>query len=363
MRHRRGRVVEVDDLDDFDRRLAAGRARPQRLAAAARWTCASAATGCGRAASRARCSSAAGSPTGDEAERRGPRRRGLPDAPRRPARPLPRRASTPPPSSTATPATADSLDARGYAWAESGLDRDGLLAATLHDHAIDEALAAWVAGRSVVGVMGGHGVERGERRLRRRRTARAAARRHATPWRPAAAPARWRRPTSAPGWRARPTTRSRRVLAAVARVPDYRGRIGAWAGAGLDALATVGRDHRHPRHPDVALRARAAQRVRLRHRQVRPQRGARGGAAGDLRRRHRVPARRRRHRAGGLPGRLRELLRRPGVGRPDGAGRPRPLDRGRCRCGRCCSRLADGRAMAGHVHLVDTVEEAAAVIG
>ncbi len=54
------------------------------------------------------------------------------------------------------------LDARGYAWAQRVPDRDDALAAALHDHAIDEALAAWVSGRRVVGVMGGHALQRGE---------------------------------------------------------------------------------------------------------------------------------------------------------------------------------------------------------
>lgn len=53
-----------------------------------------------------------------------------------------------------------SLDARAYAWAGAGVDPD--LAAALHDHAVDEALAAWTAGRHLVGVMGGHALQRGE---------------------------------------------------------------------------------------------------------------------------------------------------------------------------------------------------------
>lgn len=59
-----------------------------------------------------------------------------------------------------TPVYRDSLDARAYAWSrEHG--RDATLARALHDHAIDTALAAWVQGRSVVGVMGGHAAARG----------------------------------------------------------------------------------------------------------------------------------------------------------------------------------------------------------
>jgi predicted Rossmann-fold nucleotide-binding protein len=56
---------------------------------------------------------------------------------------------------------ADSLDARTYAWSQTAHDRDASMAKALHDHAIDEALAAWVSGRRLVGVMGGHALERG----------------------------------------------------------------------------------------------------------------------------------------------------------------------------------------------------------
>jgi predicted Rossmann-fold nucleotide-binding protein len=51
-----------------------------------------------------------------------------------------------------------SLDARAYAWSR-GADPD--LAQALHDHAIDAALTRWVEGRRLVGVMGGHAIPRG----------------------------------------------------------------------------------------------------------------------------------------------------------------------------------------------------------
>jgi predicted Rossmann-fold nucleotide-binding protein len=65
-----------------------------------------------------------------------------------------------------TPRYAASLDARAYAWSQrrSGLgatSREEALARALHDHAIDEALTAWIAGRRTLGVMGGHALERG----------------------------------------------------------------------------------------------------------------------------------------------------------------------------------------------------------
>ena len=57
---------------------------------------------------------------------------------------------------------ADSLDGRAYAWTQRCAGRDDTLAAALHDHAIDEALASWAQGRHLIGVMGGHALQRGE---------------------------------------------------------------------------------------------------------------------------------------------------------------------------------------------------------
>jgi predicted Rossmann-fold nucleotide-binding protein len=55
---------------------------------------------------------------------------------------------------------ADSLDARAYVWSRQPPTPQATLAQALHDHAIDEALTAWVAGRHLVGVMGGHDLDR-----------------------------------------------------------------------------------------------------------------------------------------------------------------------------------------------------------
>ncbi len=57
-----------------------------------------------------------------------------------------------------------SLDARAYGWSQVHDNQDALLARTLHDHAIDVALADWLAGRSRprVGLMGGHALSRDE---------------------------------------------------------------------------------------------------------------------------------------------------------------------------------------------------------
>lgn len=53
-----------------------------------------------------------------------------------------------------------SLDARAYAWSLRPDSDEATLAMALHDHAVDEALAAWIEGRSIVGVMGGHAHQR-----------------------------------------------------------------------------------------------------------------------------------------------------------------------------------------------------------
>ncbi|WP_243057292.1 LOG family protein [Nocardioides sp. SR21] len=59
------------------------------------------------------------------------------------------------------PRYADSLDALAYAWSQRPSDPGSALGRALHDHTIDLALESWVAGRGLVGVMGGHRLDRG----------------------------------------------------------------------------------------------------------------------------------------------------------------------------------------------------------
>lgn len=54
-----------------------------------------------------------------------------------------------------------SFDARAYAWVLGTCGPAEALAEVLHDQAIDTALGDWAGGRSLVGVMGGHASERG----------------------------------------------------------------------------------------------------------------------------------------------------------------------------------------------------------
>lgn len=55
-----------------------------------------------------------------------------------------------------------SPDARIYAWAQRESSRDAMLAQALHDHSIGIALSSWIRHRRLVGVMGGHRAVRGE---------------------------------------------------------------------------------------------------------------------------------------------------------------------------------------------------------
>ncbi len=54
-----------------------------------------------------------------------------------------------------------SFDSSVLGWSRADHSRESALTRALHDHAIDEALTRWVAGRRLVGVMGGHALARG----------------------------------------------------------------------------------------------------------------------------------------------------------------------------------------------------------
>jgi predicted Rossmann-fold nucleotide-binding protein len=55
---------------------------------------------------------------------------------------------------------AATLDASAYAWSRGPRTLDRSLAMALHDHAIDDAVEEFAAGRNIVGVTGGHAVRR-----------------------------------------------------------------------------------------------------------------------------------------------------------------------------------------------------------
>ncbi|WP_309129335.1 Rossmann fold nucleotide-binding protein [Microbacterium sp.] len=55
-----------------------------------------------------------------------------------------------------------SPDARIYAWSQRESTRDAALAQALHDHSVGIALSRWIASHRLVGVMGGHKAVRGQ---------------------------------------------------------------------------------------------------------------------------------------------------------------------------------------------------------
>ncbi len=327
MRRSRGRVVQVESLGDFDRRVAAGATRlagwrvrgvdlRDRGAVLAGLRVAGATfLGCTFA-------------PGDEERVEGAGALVLPPLTIAPvdvyrSEPLHRRGAV-----RRRRRTSARCDGRAYAWSQTRGGADDALARSLHDHAIDEALTAWIAAQAP-GRRDGRprGAARGDAEYAdAARLGHALGAHHvvATGGGPGAMeaanlgvlPGRLPRlrasPTPSPPW-----PRCRRSGP----------RSTTWLRPALEVCARGRRAARLARDPDLALRPRAVERLRHRHRQVLPQRHARGDPARGLRRRHRLPPRRRRHRPGGLPGRLRELLRRRVLGRRDGPGRARVLDR------------------------------------
>ncbi|MEJ7831639.1 MAG: Rossmann fold nucleotide-binding protein [Nocardioides sp.] len=158
MKHTRGRVVLVESVDDLDRRLSAG---ARDLAG---WRL------CGldladRSAELAACRVAGATFVGCELAA-GDRRRievvgglVLPAPAERPVD-VHRTALYTPDELYDNPTYARSLDALAYAWSQRPASPQDMLAMALHDHAVDGALAAWAGPRRLVGVMGGHAAHR-----------------------------------------------------------------------------------------------------------------------------------------------------------------------------------------------------------
>jgi predicted Rossmann-fold nucleotide-binding protein len=134
------------------------------------------------------------------------------------------------------------LDARVYGWSRQRTAADDLamtLAQALHDHAVDDALREFVAGRRLVGVMGGHAVGRdSEEYADAARLGRALARTGyvvATGGGPGA--------MEAANLGARLSDASDddldRVLGRVADVPHFRPSVDAWARVAFQVLAEL----------------------------------------------------------------------------------------------------------------------------
>ncbi|GAA3805928.1 Rossmann fold nucleotide-binding protein [Nocardioides panacisoli] len=136
-----------------------------------------------------------------------------------------------------TASYADSLDHRAYVWSRETQTSDAMLARALHDEGVDDALGAWIKGRSMVGVMGGHAVERGQpaytdaARLGRLLAGRATV---ATGGGPGA--------MEATNLGARlsgdPDETLEEALARLAAAPSFRPSIDAWLAAARDVLSS-----------------------------------------------------------------------------------------------------------------------------
>jgi predicted Rossmann-fold nucleotide-binding protein len=235
MRKTRGRVVEVESLADFDRRVASG---PTSLAG---WHV-QAVDLSGRSAVLRRLTvggalflGCAFAPGDEESVRA----RGAVVFPLVPGVPVDtyRAALYTPRELYDTADYATSLDARAFAWSQQPVDLDATLAQSLHDHAIDDALAAWVRGRQLVGVMGGHTLRRAEEGYgQAARLGHALGQRYvvATGGGPGAMEA-----ANLGAYLARrPLGDLDAAVAMLAGVPSYRPDVGAWAGA---AFAVVDR--------------------------------------------------------------------------------------------------------------------------
>ena len=141
------------------------------------------------------------------------------------------------------------------------------------------ALDAVVAGRRVVGVMGGHALTQGRRRVPRRRPAGPGRRPHRRA-------RRHRRRSRRDGgrqprghaWPDTPTRRSTRPCRCSPRVPALPTRRSPPGRTWRSRCVTRWPRRRRAGRPDLVLRPRAAERVRLGDRQVLPERGARGDA-------------------------------------------------------------------------------------
>ena len=131
------------------------------------------------------------------------------------------------------------LDARTYAWSRGGGTPDDTLARALHDHQLDVAMAEWVAGRRIVGVMGGHAVSRGSASY-----ADAARLGHELGDRLTVATGGGPGAMEAANLGAFVPGDLTSALATVARVPSFRPDVGAWADAAFEVVdaTTEGRE-------------------------------------------------------------------------------------------------------------------------
>ncbi|SED40140.1 Predicted Rossmann fold nucleotide-binding protein [Nocardioides exalbidus] len=232
MKHTRGRVLDVTSLADLDRRLASG------VRSLAGWRVLGLDL-TGRGDALLRCSLAQSLFLGctfADGEDDAVRRAGgivLHEIPGIPVDPYRSRLYSPT-DLYDTEDYVDSLDARAYAWSRRPATPEDSLAKALHDHHVDAALAEWVDGRRLVGVMGGHAVERGSEAYDD-----AARLGHALGARLTVATGGGPGAMEAANLGAFVPGDLDAALAAVARVPSFRPDIGAWARVALDEVAST----------------------------------------------------------------------------------------------------------------------------
>jgi predicted Rossmann-fold nucleotide-binding protein len=228
----RGRVVEVDSLADFDRRIAEGAPAPGL--APARAGPARPLGGPPRRRRRSALFLGCRLAAGDEIAVRASGAVVYPEAPAAPHPPHGPTLYTPR-ELYDTPDYDDSLDSHMYAWSRREPDQDAALAQALHDHDIDVALEAWLAERSLVGVMGGHRPLRGSGGY-----AEAARLGHALGSSYAVATGGGPGAMEAANLGAALSGRSVEdlevALEILGRVPSYRPDVGAWVAAAFEVL-------------------------------------------------------------------------------------------------------------------------------
>ncbi|WP_244932282.1 LOG family protein [Nocardioides sp. W7] len=359
MKRTRGRIVHVESLGDLDRRLAAG---ARRLSG---WRV-RAVDLTGHTAELRRCRVAGASFLGctfapgvaDDLSAAGALV--LPAIPDVPVD-VHRAALYSPGDLYDTELYDGSLDARAYAWAQRTGATEHELAKTLHDHAVDQALQAWVQGRQLVGVMGGHAALRGERGY-----AEAARLGHLLGARHVVAtgggPGAMEAANLGARLAGRPARELEAALAELAQVPSYRPSVTAWAAAArtvtdrvADPRETLGIPTWHYGHEPPNLFATAVAKY------------FRNSVREAI---------------------LLEICDRGIVFLPGAAGTVQEVFQDACEnyyadesstapmvlvgeehwtrtlpVWPLLQALARGRAMESHVHLVDTVEEAAALVG